>query len=192
MPKIQDSKKRMAVEEPAVKEELIPEAHEEPADLSVANADMPEGEEAAFFSAEGEEKLDAKGKKSDRYFEAVGRRKTAVARVRLFTKAGEFTVNDKLYSVYFPTLALQKITEDALKKMKLFGRFRISVHASGGGLHSQAEAVRHGLSRCLIKFNPDFRKRLKRVGFLKRDPRAKERKKFGLKKARRAPQWQKR
>lgn len=183
----------MAGEEPAVQKEPMPEVREEPVDSGAVEAsDTPEADEAIFFNAEGEEKLDAKGKKSDRYFEAVGRRKTAIARVRLFTKAGEFTVNDKLYSVYFPTLALQKITEDALKKMKLFGRFRISVHASGGGLRGQAEAVRHGLSRCLIKFNPDFRKRLKRVGFLKRDPRAKERKKFGLKKARRAPQWQKR
>lgn len=130
--------------------------------------------------------------KQERYFEAVGRRKTSIARVRLFTKAGDFTVNDKLYSQYFPTLELQKIVEDALQKMKLFGRFKVTVHVSGGGVHSQAEAVRHGLARCLIKFNPDFRKRLKRVGFLKRDPRMKERKKFGLKKARRAPQWAKR
>lgn len=131
-------------------------------------------------------------KKPERYFEAVGRRKTAVARVRLFTKAGDFTVNDKLYGSYFPVPEFQKITEDALQKMKLFGRFRVSAKVSGGGSRSQAEALRHGLSRCLIKFNQDFRKRLKRAGFLKRDPRMKERKKFGLKKARRAPQWQKR
>lgn len=131
-------------------------------------------------------------KKPDRYFEAVGRRKTAVARVRLFTRSGDFTVNQKLYGEYFPTLELQKIVEDALQKMKLFGRFRVSVKLSGGGSHSQAEALRHGLARCLLKFNPDFRKRLKRAGYLKRDPRMKERKKFGLKKARRAPQWSKR
>lgn len=128
----------------------------------------------------------------DRYFEAVGRRKTSVARVRLFTKAGDFLVNDKPYGTYFPTLDLQKIVEDALQKMKLFGRFRVSVKVSGGGIHGQAEAVRHGLARCLVKFNQDFRKRLKRAGFLKRDPRMRERKKFGLKKARKAPQWAKR
>jgi len=128
----------------------------------------------------------------ERYFEAVGRRKTAIARVRLFTKPGDFSVNEKLYSLYFSTVELQRTVEDALKKMKLFGRFRVSVKASGGGTHAQAEAVRHGLARCLVKFNPDFRKRLKRAGFLRRDPRMKERKKFGLKKARRAPQWQKR
>lgn len=128
----------------------------------------------------------------DRYFEAVGRRKTAVARARLFTKSGDFTVNGRAYGAYFSTPELQRIVEDALKKMKLWERFRVSIRVSGGGAHSQAEAVRHAMSRCLIKFNPDFRKRLKRAGFLTRDPRAKERKKFGLKKARRAPQWQKR
>jgi len=136
--------------------------------------------------------VDDNAQKKDRYFEAVGRRKTAVARVRIFTKQGDFTVNGKLYSAYFPTLTLQKIVEDALQKMKLFGRFRVSAILSGGGSRAQAEALRHGLARALTKFNPDFRKRLKRAGFLRRDPRMKERKKFGLKKARRAPQWQKR
>lgn len=138
------------------------------------------------------QELMPKDKRPDRYFEAVGRRKTAIARVRLFTRSGDFVINDKLYGQYFPTLELQRIAEDALQKMKLFGRFRVSVKVSGGGVHAQAEALRHGLARCLVKFNPDFRKRLKRAGFLKRDPRMKERKKFGLKKARRAPQWAKR
>jgi len=131
-------------------------------------------------------------KKLERYFEAIGRRKTATARVRLYTRAGEFTVNDKGYAVYFSMPKLQKVVEESSRKMKLFGRFRISAKVSGGGIHAQAEAIRHGLARCLVKFNPDFRKRLRRAGFLTRDPRAKERKKFGLKKARRAPQWQKR
>src|SRR3989344_1443217 len=137
----------------------------------------------------GEEKLQVVFK-PERYFEDVGRRKTAVARVRLYTKPGDFLVNEKLYSIYFPTADLQKIVEEALQKMKLFGRFKVTVKLKCGGIHSQAEALRHGMARCLIKFNPDFRKRLKRAGFLKRDPRMKERKKFGLKKARRAPQWE--
>lgn len=128
----------------------------------------------------------------DRYFEAVGRRKTAVARVRLFTKPGDFTVNDKLYSSYFSTPELLKIAEDALQKMKLFGRFKASAKINGGGMHAQAEALRLGLARCLVKFNPDFRKRLRRANFLKRDSRTKERKKPGLKRARKAPQWSKR
>lgn len=133
-----------------------------------------------------------KSKKLERYFEAVGRRKTAVARVRLFTRPGDFTVNNRPYGVYFPTLVLQQIVEDSLKKMKLLGRFRVSIKVSGGGTHAQAEAIRHGLARCLVKFNPDFRKRLRRAGYITRDPRAKERKKFGLKKARKTPQWAKR
>ena len=136
--------------------------------------------------------VQTKPKSIDRYFEAVGRRKTAIARVRLFTKAGDFLVNEKPYAGYFTTTDQQKIAEEALQKMKLFGRFRVSAKISGGGVHAQAEALRHGLARCLIKFNPDFRKRLKRAGLLTRDPRAKERKKFGLKKARKAPQWAKR
>jgi len=131
-------------------------------------------------------------KKPERYVEAVGRRKTAIARVRLFTRSGDFTVNGRPYGAYFPTMEMQKTAEEALKKMKLWERFRVSIRARGGGLHAQAEAVRMGLARCLVKFNPDFRKRLKKAGFLTRDQRMKERKKFGLKKARRAPQWAKR
>ena len=133
----------------------------------------------------------AAAKKPERYFEGVGRRKTAIARVRLFTRTGDFTVNGKPHNIYFP-LETQKIAEEALQKMKLWGRFKVTALVKGGGLHSQAEALRHGLSRCLVKFNPDFRKRLRRADFLKRDPRMKERKKPGLKRARKAPQWSKR
>ena len=82
----------------------------------------------------------------DRYFEAVGRRKTAIARARIFTKSGDFRVNDRPYGAYFPTEELQRITEDALKKMKLWERFRVSVKVSGGGSRGQAEAVRHALA----------------------------------------------
>lgn len=131
--------------------------------------------------------------KPARYFEAVGRRKTAVARVRLFTQGEkEFLINGKPYQKYFPTFELQEDANAALKKMKCLERFRVSVKVKGGGVHAQAEAVRHGTARALVKFNPDFRKRLRRVGYLTRDPRKRERKKFGLKRARRAPQWQKR
>jgi len=131
--------------------------------------------------------------KPSRYFEAVGRRKTAVARVRLFTKGEkEFLINSKPYQEYFPPLELQQIVQSPLIKMKCLDRFRVSVIVKGGGLKAQAEAVRHGLARALTLFNPDFRKRLKRAGFLTRDARMRERKKFGLKRARRAPQWQKR
>lgn len=151
---------------------------------AIPAAQVPEDADAAT--------IEAAAKRPERYFEAVGRRKTAIARVRVFTRPGDFTVNGMPYGRYFPTLDLQKTAEDALKKMKLWDRFRVSVAVSGGGIHAQSEAIRHGLARSLVKFNADFRKRLKRAGFLKRDPRMKERKKFGLKKARRAPQWQKR
>jgi len=129
----------------------------------------------------------------ERYFEAVGRRKTAIARVRLFTKGEKlFLVNKKPLEKYFPVFELQETAKAALEKMKCLDKFRITSMVKGGGLSSQAEAIRHGIARALVLFNPDFRKRLKRAGFLKRDPRMKERKKFGLKRARRAPQWQKR
>lgn len=147
---------------------------------------------ADFMPPEEDQSDEAAARRPDRYFEAVGRRKSAIARVRLFTRAGDFSVNGKLYEQYFTTIELRNIVEDSLKKMKLLGRFRVSAKMSGGGMHGQAEALRHGLARCLVKFNPDFRKRLRRAGFMTRDPRVKERKKFGLKKARRAPQWAKR
>ena len=174
----------------AAPEELPREKEKKPLDIA------PE-EDAATDQAPAKTEWDGEAHSErtpgrDRYFEAVGRRKTSVARVRLFTRTGSFIVNEKPYGIYFPTLTLQKIVEDGLKKMKLWERFRISVRVSGGGIHSQAEALRHGLARCLVNFNPDFRKRMKRAGFLTRDPRMKERKKFGLKKARRAPQWAKR
>lgn len=128
-----------------------------------------------------------------KYFEAVGRRKTAVARVRLWTKGkGDFSVNSKPYQNYFSTFKLQEIALAALKKMKCLGQFDIEVLVKGGGVAAQAEAVRHGISRALVLFNLDFKKRLRKVGYLTRDPRMRERKKFGLKRARRAPQWQKR
>jgi len=131
--------------------------------------------------------------KEERYFEAVGRRKTATARVRLWTKGEKkIIVNDKLYDEYFPTLELQKIVTSPLEKINCLEKFRISVKVKGGGVHSQAEAVRHGIARALVLFNPSFKKKLKKAGFLTRDPRMRERKKFGLKRARRAPQWQKR
>ncbi len=140
-----------------------------------------------------EEEIKILAPKPGRYFEAVGRRKTAVARVRLFTQGEKIIlVNEKPYQNYFPTLDLQQTATASLTKMKAVDKFRVSVKVKGGGLHAQAEAIRHGIARALVEFNPDFRKRLRRVGYLTRDPRMRERKKFGLKRARRAPQWAKR
>ena len=128
----------------------------------------------------------------DRYIEAVGRRKTSIARVRL-TPASKntFKINDRDLSTYFPTEELRQIVESAVEKVKI-GTFNISVHIKGGGVHSQAEAVRHGISRVLIKIDKTLKPKLKTFGFLKRDPRAKERRKLGLKKARKSAQWSKR
>ena len=127
------------------------------------------------------------------YIEAIGRRKTAVARVRLWTRGERcFLVNEKPYKEYFTTPKLQQIALVSFQKMKCLDKFRISARVKGGGIHAQAEAIRHGGARALVKFNPDFKKRLKKAGFLIRDPRMRERKKFGLRRARRAPQWKKR
>ena len=132
-------------------------------------------------------------KVSSSYIGAIGRRKTSVARVRIWTKGEkEFFVNNKELKDYFPDFETQKIAGESLDKMKSEDKFKIQVLVKGGGFHSQAEAVRHGIARALVKFNSDFRKRLKKAGHLTRDPRMRERKKFGLKRARRAPQWRKR
>jgi len=133
------------------------------------------------------------------YWETVGRRKEATARVRLYTAKlttenaeADIIVNGKDYKLYFSTPALQGVVEDALSRLRSLNRFRATCQVKGGGLMGQAGAVRHGLSRALVAFNADFRKKLKRAGYLRRDPRMKERKKYGLKGARRAPQWSKR
>ncbi|MCD6410446.1 30S ribosomal protein S9 [bacterium] len=134
-----------------------------------------------------------KVKKEEKYIEAVGRRKTAIARVRIWTKGEKgIMINEKPYDLYFSTIDLQKIINAPLELLKLKEKFKITAKVYGGGIHSQAEAFRHGLARALIKMNPDFKKKLKRAGFLTRDPRERERKKPGLKRARRAPQWSKR
>ena len=131
--------------------------------------------------------------KPERYFEAVGRRKTAVARVRLFTKGEkQFLINGKPYQEYFKIAEDQEKAISSMVKMKCLDKFRVTVIVKGGGRNAQAEAVRHGTARVLVDFNNNFKKRLRKVGYLTRDPRMRERKKFGLKRARKAPQWQKR
>ncbi|MDP3785370.1 MAG: 30S ribosomal protein S9 [bacterium] len=128
-----------------------------------------------------------------RYIETVGRRKTSVARVRVFPDSKfSINVNEKPFESYFPTFELKNIVEAPFTKPGLKPTFSVTVKVKGGGIHSQAEAVRHGISRALEIHDPALRKILKPLGFLKRDPRMKERRKFGLKKARKAPQWAKR
>lgn len=128
-----------------------------------------------------------------RYIEGVGRRKTAIARVRLIPNgSGVFLVNDRPWEQYFPTVDMQKAVKDPFHITGTWGQFDVSVHVSGGGAHSQADAVRHGSARALVLFDEAHRKPLRDTDMLTRDPRKKERKKPGLKRARRAPQWQKR
>ena len=125
------------------------------------------------------------------YTEAVGRRKTATARARLVpAKTSSMMINGKTADEYFPLPGMVKTAFEAL--VATGSNYAVSVKVSGGGHKSQATAVRHAISRVLTEITPEFRKDLKQRGFLKRDPRAKERKKFGLKGARRAPQWSKR
>ncbi len=132
-------------------------------------------------------------KPTTKYFEAVGRRKTATARVRLMidTRNG-YEINGKTLEMYFPTPEMRIMASEALDNTKASEKFRASVKVSGGGLASQAEAVRHGIARALLVYDVQLRGKIKKMGFLKRDARAKERRKFGLKKARKSPQWSKR
>ena len=161
----------------------------------------PKTKQVRSVSKQADKKAAKKITKVDdkRYYEAVGRRKQATARVRLHTsdpsnsvKEGKLLINEKPYKEYFKTLALQKKIEAPFSRLKSLSRFRATVKVSGGGSTGQAEAVRHGLSRALILFDDNFRKKLKKSGYLTRDPRKKERKKFGKKKARKSPQWSKR
>lgn len=131
--------------------------------------------------------------KPDRYYQAIGRRKTAVARIRMFTRGDKvFLVNGIPYTEYFKLSADQQVAVSSMVKMKCLDKFRVQVVVKGGGRSSQAEAIRHGTARVLVDFNLNFRKRLRKAGYLTRDPRMRERKKFGLKRARKSPQWAKR
>lgn len=152
------------------------------------------------------EKTNGNGK--EKYFSAVGRRKESVARVRLFTKkssdlsagrqvTGEgekalIVVNNKDYTQYFSDVNLQNVVESPLKKLKSLNRFKATVLVKGGGSRGQADAVKHGIARALVLFDINFRKKLKKSGLLTRDPRVKERRKYGHKKARKSGQFSKR
>ena len=128
------------------------------------------------------------------YIYAVGKRKTAIARIRLYTKksGGEIIVNNKDFDKYFPTFEFRQIVIAPLELLGLTKKFQITVKVVGGGSRGQAESVRHGIARALLKLGETSRKTLRGAGFLTRDSRKKERKKPGLKRARRAPQWAKR
>lgn len=128
---------------------------------------------------------------TEKYIEAVGRRKTSVARVRITPSSKiSILVNDKDLESYFPIKDMQNTIKQPFGQID--GKFKVTAKIVGGGVHSQAEALRHGIARAIVLNDETLRKTLKKAGYLKRDPRAKERRKFGLKKARKAPQWSKR
>ena len=129
----------------------------------------------------------------DRYIRTVGRRKTSTAVVKL-TPATKttFVINGKPIETYFFTPTLVHTVKDAFTIAGVDKEFTVTVTTKGGGISSQAQAVRHGIARALVDFDEETRGKLKSEGYLKRDPRAKERRKFGLKKARKAPTWSKR
>lgn len=128
-----------------------------------------------------------------KYINAIGRRKTAVAQVRLYPEAKTpvFLINGEPAEQFFPKGEFLNIINAPLVKASLTGA-AVSCRVAGGGPRGQAEAIRLGVSRAIVGFNEDFKKELKDLGYLTRDPRMKERKKYGLKKARRAAQWSKR
>ena len=126
------------------------------------------------------------------YYYGTGRRKHSVARVRMYPGTGKITINGRDIDEYFGLETLKLIVRQPMEITNTLGRFDIVCTVAGGGVSGQAGAIRHGISRALIKANPDLRESLKKAGFLTRDPRMKERKKYGLKAARRAPQFSKR
>lgn len=123
---------------------------------------------------------------------AVGRRKEAVTRVFITKGEGKITVNNKNYKEYFTLEYLQNQVEAPLKTIESLDKFDILINAAGGGIKGQAESAKLGIARALLEVNPEYRPALKAAGFLKRDPRSVERKKFGHKKARRSYQFSKR
>ncbi len=135
----------------------------------------------------------AKEKKKEKYYQAVGRRKTSTCIVRIYEKkGGGIVVNGKKLEEFFPTFELQKEVKKPLDELGFLSKIYVSAKVVGGGVKSQVRAVQHGIARALVSYDESLRKQLKSSGHLTRDPRMRERKKPGLKRARRAPQWRKR
>ena len=129
---------------------------------------------------------------ADIQYNATGRRKTSVARVNLAPGNGQITINDKPADVYFPRETLRMVIRQPIDLAGITGKYDVQVKVAGGGLSGQAGAVRHGIARAIVDMNSDLRLRLKKEGFLTRDPREKERKKYGQKGARKRFQFSKR
>ncbi len=183
-----DEQLKEEIEEGQLKEDIAEIKEEE--NLEILNeVDLEE-------KTKKQEVIEAPKIGNGKYIEGIGRRKEAVARVRIWDNNTSETlpiyVNGRLYTNYFPALYLQKTVDAPLRKLRLLNQYLVTVQAKGGGLHGQADAIKLGLARALVKLNPEWRPKLKKAGFLTRDSREIERKKYGLKKARKAPQWHKR
>ncbi len=126
------------------------------------------------------------------YFHGTGRRKTSVARVRIFPGEGAFIVNGKSVDAYFGRQVYREVCQESFRASETVGKYSVTVRVGGGGLTGQAEAIRHGIARALISAEADLRGVLGKAGYLTRDSRMRERKKYGLKRARKAPQYTKR
>ena len=171
-----------------------PKSEEKPVKKAVAKKAVPKPEVVVVGeTAPAIASTDAKVLAAGEFIYAIGRRKSAVAKTKLWTGGkGEITVNGRAYTAYFPVYQLQETLIDALRTVGQDGKVTIAIETMGGGQRGQAEAARLGISRALIELNPNYRQSLKKLGYLMRDPREKERKKYGLKKARKGSQWAKR
>lgn len=129
---------------------------------------------------------------SQQYYQGTGRRKSAVAQVRIFRGAGAVVINGKPLEQAMPLLALQQLVLEPFKATNTVNRYNATVKVAGGGVSGQAEAVRHGIARAILAMDENYRLPLRKAGLLTRDPRIKERRKYGLRKARKAPQYTKR
>lgn len=180
----------MATKKDETKEEK--KVAEAPKAVAKKKTAAPKKKTATKKETKTEEPVEIEMKKGS-FIATVGRRKSAIARVRMVKNgSGKIVINGRPMESYFTTFETRKRVQEPLVTAGQLEAVDVSVKVVGGGMHGQSEAVRHGIARALIELNPTFRKSLKKLGFLSRDPREKERKKFGLKKARRAPQWSKR
>ncbi|RJQ69635.1 30S ribosomal protein S9 [Pseudonocardiaceae bacterium YIM PH 21723] len=183
------------VDDAAVVEETpAVEAPEAEAEVAAEATDAPEAEvvDAGETVDEDAPAPVAVPRFGDKPIQTVGRRKEAVVRVRLVPGTGKFSLNGKSLDTYFPDKVHQQLIKDPLVTAEKLEQFDIFGTLHGGGISGQAGALRLAIARALIEVEPEDRPALKKAGFLTRDPRAKERKKYGLKKARKAPQYSKR
>ncbi|MFA6447450.1 MAG: 30S ribosomal protein S9 [Patescibacteria group bacterium] len=181
------------IKKPAVKKAAAEKKPKKPAAEKKAKPAVLKAEKTPTIVLEEDQQVAAKAAKGGSFIATVGRRKTSTARVRLIKNGkGLITVNGKEYDKYFTTYDLRAQVINPMKAVGQDEAVDISAKVVGGGMRGQSEAVRHGIARALIVLNPTFRKTLKKLGYLSRDPREKERKKFGKKSARRSPQWSKR